>query len=116
VGFLIEHYGGNFPLWLSPVQVKIVPVGEAHEAYAKKLEQELRKSFVRVEVARAVDTLGKRIRAAETMKIPLILVVGDKEIEANAVNVRTRGKKETETIPFATFLENVEKQIKERAS
>jgi threonyl-tRNA synthetase len=116
VGFLIEHYGGNFPLWLSPVQVKIVPVGEAHEAYAKKLEQTLRKSFVRVEVARAVDTLGKRIRAAETMKIPLILVVGDKEIEANAVNVRTRGKKETETIPFITFLESVEKQIKERAS
>ena len=111
VGFLIEHYAGAFPLWLSPVQVKIVPVSEAHEAYAKKVEAALRAKFVRAEIAHATDTLGKRIRAAETMKTPLILVVGDKEIEADAVNVRTRGVKETETVPLAAFVSRTAEDI-----
>ncbi len=114
MAFLIEHYAGNFPTWLSPIQVEVLPVSEKHADYAHEVKNALRKNHVRVHLGDANETLGKRIRGAELEKTPYILVVGDKEIEAKAVNVRTRHKKETDTMPLSTFVEHITKEIKER--
>jgi len=114
VGFLIEHYAGAFPLWLAPIQVKIVPVTERHEAYAKKVAETLRGKFVRAEIAKAEETLGKRVREAEIQKIPFVVVVGDKEETENLVAVRTRGNKESETKTLNVFVSELESAIRER--
>lgn len=114
IAFLIEHYAGNFPTWLSPVQVKILPISEKHVEYADKVLRALKTHRIRATVDDANETLGKRIRSAEMEKTPYILVVGDKEIEANAVNVRTRHKKETDTLPLTQFVERLAEEIVER--
>jgi threonyl-tRNA synthetase len=88
IGILIEHYGGAFPLWLAPVQVRIVPVGEDHREAAKALAEKL--SGFRAEVDDSDETVGKRIRNAEVEKIPYVVVWGDKESE-DSLAVRERG-------------------------
>ncbi len=103
MAFLIEHYAGAFPAWLAPVQAVIIPIADRHNIYAQKLADTLNQKGVRVELSGDSETLGKRIREAELKKVPHILVVGDKEMEADTVNVRTRHQKETKTIPFAQF-------------
>ena len=113
--FLIEHYAGAFPVWLSPVQVQILPVSEKHAHYAEQVLRALKTAGVRAETNEANETLGKRIRNAELHKIPYILVVGDKEIESNAVNIRKRHEKETRTLPVTEFTEQIVKEIKNRA-
>ncbi|MDE2001881.1 MAG: threonine--tRNA ligase, partial [Patescibacteria group bacterium] len=90
LAILIEHFGGAFPLWLAPVQVCIVPVSEKHLEHAHEVAKQL--AGFRVQVAEENETLGKKIRNAEMQKFPYILVLGDKEIEQNAVNVRSRAK------------------------
>jgi len=90
IGLLIEHYAGAFPFWLSPVQIKILPVGEAHRDYAHQVAEKL--SQFRVEIDDNNDTIGKKIRSGEMEKIPYLLVVGEKEIENQTVSVRQRGK------------------------
>ncbi|MCD6379480.1 threonine--tRNA ligase [bacterium] len=97
VGTLIEHYAGEFPLWLSPVQVKILPVGIDHNNYATLCSEKMKESGIRVEVDLRREKLGYRIREAELEKIPYMIVVGDKEMENENVNVRSKatGLKET---------------------
>jgi len=114
VGFLIEHYAGNFPVWLSPVQALVIPVGEKFNDYGEKVLSELKSSGVRAEMDKSNETLGKKIRAGKTKKIPYLLVVGEKEKEAETVAVNFRDKKEQETIPLAQFAELVQKEIKEK--
>ena len=114
MALLIEFYAGAFPTWLSPVQVRILPIGEGHQAYASEVLQALKGAGVRAELNESGDTLGKRIREAEMQKIPYILVLGDKELEAKAVNVRKRHVKETETVPLTTFVGSITKEITER--
>lgn len=101
MGVMIEHFGGAFPLWLSPVQVKILPISEKFVEYAKKVEQELTSAGIRVELDDSNESLGKRIRVAKMEKVPLILVLGEKEAEAGTVTVEMRGveKGETHTLP-----------------
>ncbi len=88
IGILIEHFSGAFPLWLSPVQVEIIPVGEKFEEYGKGIKGKLLAENIRVSMKPADETLGKRIREAEMMKIPYVLVVGEKEEKNETVNVR----------------------------
>jgi threonyl-tRNA synthetase len=88
IGILIEHYGGAFPLWLAPVQIRIIPVGEGHREAARQLAERL--SEFRVEVDDSDETVGKRIRNAEVEKIPYTIVYGDRESE-DALAVRERG-------------------------
>lgn len=92
IGILLEHFSGALPFWLSPVQTAVIPVSEKHIEYAESVAKELREKNIRVELSEANETLGKRIRTAETQKIPYILIVGEKEIEAKKVAVRERGK------------------------
>jgi threonyl-tRNA synthetase len=90
IGILIEHYAGDFPLWLAPVQVRILPVGEAHRGAAGELAARLGEAGARVEVDDRDETIGRRIRDAELEKIPRVVVYGDRE-SADALAVRGRG-------------------------
>lgn len=114
MAFLIEHYAGAFPVWLSPIQVAIIPVSEKHIIYAKKIEKKLFDSEVRVKIFGDNQTLGKRIREAEMKKIPYLLVVGDKEKKNNSVNVRTRKKGEVGAIKKDKFIKDILDEIKKR--
>jgi len=100
IAFLIEHYGGVFPTWLAPVQVKIVPVAEAFVDYARKLERDLRDSMVRVEVDDSNESLGKKVRLAQTEKVPNLFVVGQKEAADSAVAWRRHGEKEQKVMGY----------------
>ncbi len=95
MGVMIEHFAGAFPLWLSPVQVKVVPIGERQEAYAAEVFEQIRAAGIRVELDQSGDSLGKKIRNAKTEKIPYVLVIGDKEVEAKTVTVENRDKGNT---------------------
>jgi len=112
---LIEHFGGAFPLWLSPVQVAVLPVSEKTLEYSKKVVGELEKKVIRVELITAADSLGKKIRNAEASKVPYMLIIGEKEVEAKQVSVRARGQKDLGTMSVADFAEKVEKEIKEKS-
>ena len=103
-GVLIEHYGGAFPLWLAPVQVGLVPIAERHHAYAKKVEAELKAAGLRVEVDDRNEKMNGKIRDFANQKTPYILVFGDKEQEAGAVSVRTRGKGDQGSMPLTEFI------------
>jgi len=114
VGILIEHYAGAFPVWLSPVQTRILPVSEKFNDYAEKILEELKNADVRTEIGESNETLGKRIRSAELQKIPYILVVGEKEKQAGTVAVRERGKGDLGAIPLKNFIEKIKKEISEK--
>ena len=90
-GVLLEHYAGNFPTWLAPLQVRVLPVASAHEEYAKVVADRIHAAGGRVDIVHADDQLGKRIRASKLEKIPYILVVGDDDVAANTVGVNPRG-------------------------
>jgi threonyl-tRNA synthetase len=114
-GVLIEHYAGAFPVWLSPVQVVMVPIAERHTEYANKVAAQLREIGVRVDVDARNEKMNAKIREHAMQKVPFMLVVGDKEAEANQVNVRTRGHEKTETIETAEFISRIKKLIDEKA-
>ncbi len=116
VAFLIEEYKGAFPVWLAPIQVKVIPVSpKVHLDYAKKVEERLRFSGIRVSVDERDEKIGYKIREAQTQKVPFTLVLGDKEMEDNAVNVRRYGKKETETLEYGDFEAMIKKEIVEKS-
>jgi len=112
---LIEHTAGAFPLWLSPVQVAILPISEKQNEYAQKVAQQLRATHIRTEVHDANETIGKKIRVAEMQKIPYLLVVGDKEISADAVAVRQRSIGDTGQISIRDFISKVTQEIASRS-
>jgi threonyl-tRNA synthetase len=112
-GILIEHYGGAFPLWLAPKQVKIIPVGEKVHEYAETILTELRKEFIRTEIDARNETVGYKIREAQMQKIPLMIVIGEKELEAKTINVRTRDGKQ-KTIKLNEFIQETKEKIKKR--
>ena len=114
IGFLIEHFGGNFPLWLAPKQVVILPVSDKHNDYADSLYQELRKQGIRVEVDNRSEKIGAKIRDAELQKINIMLIVGEKEVDDKLVTVRRRFIKEQQTISLKEFSSEIKKEIKER--
>jgi len=104
-GVLVEHYNGSFPLWLAPVQVIVLPIAERHEAYAKALDAKCRESGLRSSVDLGREKVGKKIRQAEVEKIPLILVVGDKEVERGSASLRVHGQGDKGEVDMARFLE-----------
>ncbi|MGO9404963.1 MAG: threonine--tRNA ligase [Terriglobales bacterium] len=114
-GVLIEHYAGAFPVWLSPVQVAMIPIAERHTEYAEKVASQLRAAGVRVEVDARNEKMNAKIREHAMQKVPFLLVVGDKEAEANKVNVRTRGKEKTEDMATAEFVEKIKKLIADKS-
>src|ERR1700736_2154960 len=115
-GVLIEHYAGAFPVWLSPVQVAMIPISERHAEYANKVAAQLKEAAVRVEVDSRNEKMNAKIREHAMQKVPFLLVVGDKEAEADKVNVRTRGKEKTEDMGTAEFVEKIKKLIAEKSA
>jgi threonyl-tRNA synthetase len=111
---LIEHYAGAFPLWLSPVQMTIIPVSEKFSDYAKDVKKKLLERNIRVEINDKAESLGKRISETEKQKIPYILVVGEKEMKDGTVNVRTHGEKQQNVFSVDEFVEKVEKEVNEK--
>jgi threonyl-tRNA synthetase len=115
-GVLIEHYAGAFPVWLSPIQVGIVPISDKHNDYGKKVLQRLKDAGIRAFLDDRAEKMNARIRDLTMQKTPFVLVVGDKEAEAGTVNVRVRGQMQAEgTMPADQFVERVKKLIAEKS-
>ncbi len=110
-GVLVEHYAGAFPTWLSPVQVRILPVALAHEEYAQKVSDSLVAKGLRVDISEASDQLGKRIRTAKLEKIPYVLVVGDEDVSAQTVGVNARGADVERGVSISSFADRVLTEI-----
>ncbi len=115
IGILIEHYAGAFPTWISPVQVKVIPVNNTyHLEYSKKLLEKLKDEGIRAELDSRDEKLGYKIREAQTKKVPYQLVIGDKEVEGNLVNYRKYGEQTQVAVKQNEFLEMILKEIKEK--
>jgi threonyl-tRNA synthetase len=113
-GVLIEHYAGNFPVWLAPTQVLVLLVNKEYKEYGEKVKETLKNKNIRVELDESDETLGKKIRNAEIQKVPYILVIGEKEKESNTINVRKRHEKETETLEIEEFIKKITEEIENK--
>jgi threonyl-tRNA synthetase len=114
-GILIEHYKGNFPLWLSPVQVIIIPIADRHSEYASKLNQRLREEGIRTRVDERREKMGYKIRDAEKQKIPLILIIGDKEVEHGDISLRIHTAGDRGRMEIDEFLAKIKELIKNKS-
>jgi threonyl-tRNA synthetase len=115
IGFLLEHYAGNFPLWLSPVQVKILPISDKFIDYAKTVLQELKNADIRGEVDDRNEKIGKKIRDAELLKVPYMLVVGEKEMTENKVSIRKHGAGDKGQKSVRDFVAEASQEIESRS-
>lgn len=114
IGILIEEYAGDFPLWLAPLQARLLPVTEEFRPFADAVVSQMLALGIRAEVDRSGDRLGKMIRNAEKQKIPVMAVVGAKEVEANALSIRTRGAGDLGSIPVSGVIEKIQGAIADR--
>jgi threonyl-tRNA synthetase len=114
IGFLLEHYAGNFSVWISPLQVKILPISDKFVEYAQTVLQSLKNADIRAEIDDRSEKIGKKIRDTELAKVPFMLVVGEKEINENKVAVRRHGKGDLGTKKIDEFVSDLVKEIKSR--
>jgi len=112
-GVLLEHYGGSFPTWLAPVQVRMLPVTTAHESHTATLVERLAKEGFRVDMVAADEQLGKRIRSAKLERIPYVLVIGDDDVKAGTVGVNPRGGEVQRDTPFDAFVARLRADVLE---
>ncbi|MCM8796322.1 MAG: threonine--tRNA ligase, partial [Candidatus Omnitrophica bacterium] len=111
IGALVEHYNGEFPLWLAPAQVRIIAIKDELNAYAQQLKNTLEDNSLRVELDMRNETLNKKIRDAEVDKIPYCLVVGEREADSHTVSVRRKGKGNLGTMPFEEFIKKIKEEV-----
>jgi threonyl-tRNA synthetase len=116
VAILLEHTGGNFPLWLAPTQVNLLSVSEKHEKYAQKVLNFLENNEIRGSLDNRNETIGKKIREAELSKVPFMLILGEKEAELNNVSVRKHRKGDVGAMSLESFAELIEKEVSESIS
>jgi threonyl-tRNA synthetase len=116
IGFLIEHYAGNFPVWLAPEQVRVIPITDAHHEYAMSLARRLLDANVRTEVDLSSERMNAKIRAAQLLKVPYMLVVGDQEVQNGAVSLRKRDGSRQDGMPAEAFVALVQERIASRAA
>lgn len=114
IGVLIEHYGGAFPLWLSPIQISVVPISEKHLKYAQEISEKLKQENFRIEIQKENDTVSKKIRNAEVQKIPYIIVVGDKEKQAKTIRIRDRKKGDIGEAKLNAFIKKLKQEIEKK--
>jgi threonyl-tRNA synthetase len=115
IGVLTEHYGGAFPLWLSPVQAKVIPVSRNFNEYAEKVAQELKEAGIRTELDVRDEKVGYKIREAEVQKVPYMFIVGEKEMNAGTVAVRKRSAGDLGAKPLAEVIAELKREIAERS-
>lgn len=111
IGFLIEHYAGAFPVWLAPVQAVVLPIAERHAEYGTQLHQQLLAAGIRAELDAASETLNKRIRQAQTQKVPYMLIAGDREVEEGKVAIRQRSGEQLDPLPLAEAVALISAEI-----
>ena len=116
IGFLIEHYAGAFPVWLAPEQVRVIPITDGQNEYAIQLAAQLREQGVRASADMNSERMNSKIRSAQLMKVPYMLVVGDNERNAGTVSLRGRDGSQNNNIPFAEFQARVAERIAKRSS
>ena len=116
VGFLIEHYAGNFPVWLSPEQVRVISITDAQNEYAEKIASQLRENGIRAHSDLSSQRMNAKIRQAQLMKVPYMLVVGDNEMQAEQVSLRVRDGSKQNNMPLGEFVSRVKDKIERRAS
>jgi threonyl-tRNA synthetase len=114
IAILTEHYAGAFPIWLAPVQVKVMPISERQNDYAVQVAKKLEDLDIRVELDNRNEKIGYKIREAQMQKVPYMLIVGDKEIENNAVAVRDRKEGDRGSVNLDDFIVNIQKEIKDK--
>ena len=114
IGFLLEHYAGKFPVWLSPLQVKVLPISDKFNSYAREVNQQLLNAGIRAEVDDRGEKIGRKIRDTELMKIPYMLVIGEKEQNDNSVSVRRQGKGDMGQSAVSEILSTLTSEIKNR--
>ncbi len=115
VGFLLEHYAGKFPVWLSPDQARIIPITEAHNEYTLQLERRLKEAGIRTKADLGTDRMNAKIRQAQLMQIPYMLVIGDREVENNTVSLRRRDNTRQNDLPVEEFIATVQDRIATRS-
>jgi threonyl-tRNA synthetase len=115
IGFLIEHFAGNFPVWLAPQQVSVIPITSDHNAYADRVATQLQAAGVRAQADLGADRMNAKIRAAQLMKIPYMLVVGDQEMQNETVSLRKRDGSRQNDLPVREFIATTQERIKMRA-
>ncbi|MFN7541053.1 MAG: threonine--tRNA ligase [Bacteroidota bacterium] len=114
IGFLLEHYAGKFPVWLAPVQVKVLPISDKYLDYAAGVEQQLRRAGIRVEIDDRQEKIGKKIRDTELMKIPYMLIVGEKEQNDGLVSVRRQGMGDAGSETLDVFAQRIRLEVENR--
>lgn len=114
MAYIIEEYKGRFPLWLSPTQVKILPISDEQLEYAKTIEKELLRNKIRVKVDSRSEKIGYKIREAELERVPYMLILGKKEVEEKVLSIRRRGNKENEVMDLERFVTKLLKEIEEK--
>jgi threonyl-tRNA synthetase len=114
IGILTEHYGANFPLWLSPQHARVLPISEKSNDYARTIHDEIRQHGLRCDVDLSDEKINAKIAKAHSEKLPYMLVVGPKEARANTVNVRIRGVKDNRTVQINRFIEIAKSKIADR--
>ncbi|MBX3058891.1 MAG: threonine--tRNA ligase [Anaerolineae bacterium] len=107
IGFLIEHYAGNFPVWLSPEQVRVIPITDAHQGYATALAARLRAAGIRAQAMVGSERMNAKVRQAQQMKVPYMLIVGDQEVATDSVSVRERSGVQQQGVDVAAFMQHV---------
>lgn len=116
IGFLLEHYAGKFPVWLAPLQVKVLPISDKFMGYAQSILDKLKKADIRAEVDDRSEKIGKKIRDTEVAKVPYMLVIGEKEMNDNKVSVRRQGKGDLGSLDVDQFLSTLAEEIRNRTS
>jgi threonyl-tRNA synthetase len=116
IGILIEHYAGEFPLWLAPVQVLVLPIADRHIPYATAVAEQLALGNIRSELDDRTESIGRKIRDGELRKVPYMLVVGDREQEVGAVAVRRHREGDVGEMPVAEFVDTALAEIAERGA
>jgi threonyl-tRNA synthetase len=115
IGIIIEHFGGAFPAWMAPEQVRIIPITDQNIAYAEKLGAELKAASIRYDIDGEKDRMQNKIRKAQEMKVPYMLIIGKQEEADNTVSIRLRSGEEFKAVPFAEFKTKIEQEVKTRA-
>ena len=114
IGFLLEHYAGKFPTWIAPLQVKVLPISDKFLPYAQEVVKKLKKANIRVEVDDRSEKIGKKIRDTELLKVPYMLIIGEKEQQEQQVSVRRQGKGDLGSKSIDDFVTEITSEIAER--
>jgi len=116
IGFLIEHYAGNFPVWLSPEQVRVIPITDSQHEYVSQIAQQLRDEGIRASADLGAERMNAKIRNAQLMKVPYMLVVGEQEVNNGSVSLRVRDGRRKDNMPLVEFIAQVQERIKTRSA